>query len=207
MADKMSSMERVLTALSHKEPDRVPLFLLLAYYGAKEAGLTIEEYFRYPDNVAECQIKMQKKYKTDCYYSFYYAAVETEAFNGSTLFYDDAPPNSSIPVISSKEEISSLEVPDIKKSESLLKVLKTTEILKKAAGSEIPIIGVVMSPFSLPVMQTGFEKYLNLLYFEKDLFNQLMEKKLPVFVLIGQMHSLKQELQQSVILTLCLLRL
>ena len=31
----MNSMERTIAAISHKEPDRVPLFLLLSLYGAK----------------------------------------------------------------------------------------------------------------------------------------------------------------------------
>lgn len=55
------------------------------------------------------------------------------------------------------------------------RVLKTTEMLKKSSKEEVPIIGVVMSPFSLPIMQMGFEKYLELLYFKKEEFNQLMK--------------------------------
>jgi len=39
--NSMTSMERVLTTLSHKEPDRVPLFLLATMHGAKELGLSI----------------------------------------------------------------------------------------------------------------------------------------------------------------------
>ena len=42
---EMTPMERVLTTLSHKEPDRVPLFLLLTMHGANELGLSIKEYF------------------------------------------------------------------------------------------------------------------------------------------------------------------
>jgi uroporphyrinogen decarboxylase len=39
----------------------------------------------------------------------------------------------------------------------------------------VPIVGVVMSPFSLPVMQMGFERYLDLLYERRDLFDRLMQ--------------------------------
>ena len=41
----MTSLQRVLTTLGHKEPDRVPLFLLPNPHGAKELGLSIREYF------------------------------------------------------------------------------------------------------------------------------------------------------------------
>ncbi len=40
--ETMSSMQRVLTTLGHKEPGRVPFFLLLSLHGARELGLSIE---------------------------------------------------------------------------------------------------------------------------------------------------------------------
>ena len=39
MKPAATSMERVLTTLGHREPDRVPLFLLLSLHGARELGL------------------------------------------------------------------------------------------------------------------------------------------------------------------------
>jgi len=42
-------------------------------------------------------------------------------------------------------------------------------------GDDAPIIGVVMSPFSLPVMQMGFDKYIELMYERVELFERLMK--------------------------------
>lgn len=53
-------MERVMTTLSHKEPDRVPVFHMLTHYGAKELNIPIEEYFSKPEYVAEAQLLMKK---------------------------------------------------------------------------------------------------------------------------------------------------
>ena len=39
-------------------------------------------------------------------------------------------------------------------------------------------MGVVISPFSLPVMQMGFEPYLLLLHERPELFKRLMEVNL-----------------------------
>lgn len=39
----------------------------------------------------------------------------------------------------------------------------------------MPVIGVVISPFSLPIMQMGFEKYLDMLYEDEDSFHKLMK--------------------------------
>ena len=48
-------------------------------------------------------------------------------------------------------------------------------MLKEKIGDEAPIIGVVMSPFSLPVMQMGFDNYFDLIYESPELFKHLME--------------------------------
>lgn len=171
----MNSFERTMAAISHKEPDRVPLFLLLSLYGAKELDIPVKEYFSKPSNVVNAQLKMKEKYSNDCIYTFSYAPVEVEAFGGEVIFVDDGPPNSGEPFIKSYNQIKNIEVPDIKNTPCLRRVLESTQALKKEVGNETPIIGVVMSPFSLPVMQMGFEKYIELLYFHKAEFDNLMK--------------------------------
>ncbi len=174
MVKKMTSLERTLTALSQKEPDRVPLFLLLSMYGAKELAVTIEEYFSNPKNVVEGQLRMRKKYANDCIYTFFYASIETEAWGGETIFLEDGPPNSGEPFIS-KEDIKNIEIPKISEDKGLKKVLETTRLLKEKIGNEAPIIGVAVSPFSIPVMQMGFDKYIDLIYENEDVFWELMK--------------------------------
>jgi uroporphyrinogen decarboxylase len=175
MNREMTSMERVLTAISHKEPDRIPLFLLLSMYGAKELGMTVKEYFGKPQNIIEAQVRMTKKYNNDCYYGFSYAAIEFEAWGGEVLFSDDGPPNAGAPIIKKNTNINTLSPPSIKESKGLLRVLNTIEDLKKVAGDTKPIIGVVMSPVSLPVMQMGFDNYLDVMIERPDFFNKLIE--------------------------------
>lgn len=170
----MTSLQRVLTTLGHKEPDRVPLFLLVTMHGAKELGLSIEEYFSKAENVVEGQLKLRAKYRNDCIYNFFYAPLEIEAWGGEVIFHEDGPPNSGRPLIKNFQDIKELKIPDIKKNPCLGKVIKSAGMLKKRVGDEVPIIGVVMSPFSLPVMQMGFDKYIELMYEHHDLFQHLM---------------------------------
>ncbi|MDX1294648.1 MAG: uroporphyrinogen decarboxylase family protein [Sulfurimonadaceae bacterium] len=170
----MTSLERVLTAIGQQEGDRVPYFLLLTMHGAKELGMSIEEYFSKAENVCKGQVKLREKYGHDCYYSFFYAPVEVEAFGGEVVYSEDGPPNSGTPVVT-RDNISSLTAPDVTTSKPLQKVFEATRMLKEQAGDEVPIIGVVMSPFSLPVMQMGFENYLDLIYNEREKFEQLMK--------------------------------
>lgn len=171
----MTSMERVLTTLSHNEPDRVPQFLLLTMHGAKELCLSIKDYFSKAENVVEGQIRLQKKYRNDCFYSFFYAPLEIEAFGGEVIYSEDGPPNSGLPFLRNAEDILTLEPPQINQSKMLHRVLDAIKVLKERANGEIPIIGVAMSPFSLPVMQLGFDKYLEVMHYRKDLFERLIK--------------------------------
>ena len=170
----MTSLQRVLTTLSHKEPDCVPLFLLVTMHGAKELGLSIKEYFSKAENVVEGQLRLRAKYNNDLIYNFFYAPVEVEAWGGEVIYVENGPPNSGRPVIQAKM-IKTLEPPNVKQTACLQKVLKATEMLKARVGDDVPIIGVAMSPFSLPVMQMGFDKYIDIMYEEPDLFERLMK--------------------------------
>ncbi len=170
----MTSLQRVLTTLGHREPDRVPLFLLLTLHGAKELRCSIKDYFSHAESVVEGQLRLRAKYGGDCLYPFFYAAIETEAMGGEVRYFDDGPPNAGAPLIADVETIPRLKWPSPATSPVLARVLQTIRELKFRVGDEAPIIGVAMSPFSLPVMQLGLERYLELLQDRPDLWATLM---------------------------------
>lgn len=175
MVQKITSMERTMKALSFKEPDRVPLFFLFSMYGAKEACISIKDYFDNPDIVVKTQIYMQEKYCSDCYNAASYAAIEFEAFGGEVIFSEDGPPNAGKPIFSNFQDILSFSPPKVKQTKCLTKTLEIINKLK-AHSDAVPIIGTVVSPFSQPVMQMGFDKYLDLIYDEPQLFIELMKR-------------------------------
>ncbi len=170
----MTSMQRVMTALSHQEPDRVPFFLLLTMHGAKELGLSIRDYFSKAEQVIEGQIRLRDKYRHDCFYPLLYGAAEFEAFGGEVIWYEDGPPNSGEPFLKKPEDILQLKAPVPEETPCLRQMLDVISGLKERSGDTVPIIGVVISPFSLPVMQMGFPGYIELLYEEPELFTRLM---------------------------------
>lgn len=174
MSAPMSSLQRVLTTIGQAEPDQVPLFLLLTMHGARELGLSIHDYFANPRHVIEGQWRMRKKYRNDCYYAFFYAAIETKAWGAEVFYAEDGPPNCGGPLVRRSEDIRRLQPPRVADSPDLRRVLDAIAGLRARDG-ETPIIGVVMSPFSLPVMQLGFERYLLLMLEQPELFDHLMQ--------------------------------
>ena len=169
-------LQRVMTTLQHKEPDRVPFFLFFTMHGALEIGISIEEYFSKAEYVAEAQIKLQKKYGHDCVNGFYYIAAEFEAFAGDIIFSKEGPINAGAPIIHSSKDILSLKVPKVEEIPVLNRILKTIEVLNEKVGEELPVIGLVTSPLSLPIMQMGFDKYIELMVNEPEVFEVLLQK-------------------------------
>lgn len=170
-----TSMQRVITTLNFKEADRIPFFLFPTIHGARELSLNIKEYFSKPEYVVEGQVCMQKKYKHDCVYTYLYAPLMIEALGGEVIYYEDAPPNSGEPFIKKFDDINKLQVPEVSKTQCLMKILSITEMLKARTCGETPIIGAIFSPFSLPTMQMGMDKYIELIYDRPDLFEKLMK--------------------------------
>jgi uroporphyrinogen decarboxylase len=170
----MTSMQRVLTTMGQQEPDRVPMFLLTTMHGAKELDLSIRDYFSRAENVVEGQMRLLDKYRSDCLNPFHYAALEVEAFGGDTVFINDGPPNAGEPVIRHSEDIDRLEPPRVAEAVGLNRVLETIRQLKARVGDTVPIIGVAVSPFSLPVMQMGFGPYIELMHEQPQRFARLM---------------------------------
>jgi len=171
----MNSLERVLQALEHKEADRVPYFLHLSMHGAKSLKMSLKEYFSKGSYLAEGQLLLQKRFGHDCLNGFAYAAIEIEAWGGEVIFHENGPPNSGKPMLHSPAQISKLKAPDPYDSPALKRVLDAIGIMKDNVGSEVPIIGVVISPFSLPVMQMGFPTYLDYLEGNSQELKQLLE--------------------------------
>lgn len=173
---RMTSLERVLTTLGHQEPDRIPVFLLLTMHGAKELGMSIEEYFSKGSQVAEGQLRMREKFGHDCYYPFFYASIETQAMGGKVIFRPDGPPNAGEPILQ-PSTISRFQPPKVEDSPQLIEVLESIRLIKERDATA-PIIAVAISPFSLPVMQMGFENFIDLIMEDRSMFWELMEKNI-----------------------------
>lgn len=178
MNNAMSSMERFLSALANREADRVPFFLMLTMHGARELGMPVREYLQSAQAIAEGQARMQKKYGHDCYYTFTYSAVAVEAWGAEVSFRDDGPPNAASSIIQKRDDIRLISPPRVNEAASLQTSIEATRLLVAEGRGRIPVIGTIISPFSLPVMQMGFDHYLELIYEDDGLFWALMEKNI-----------------------------
>lgn len=171
----LTSAQRLSISLSHQEPDRVPFFIPAILQGARELGVSIREYYSRADYVVEGQMRLRAKYQHDVVAGVLYGAAEIEAWGGEVIFREDGPPNAGYPPLKHPEDILRLEAPRIADSPVLQRVLAVIRGLHERVGGEAPVMGSVISPFSLPVMQMGFDRYFELIYEQPELFARLMQ--------------------------------
>ncbi len=175
MEKKYTSMERVLTTMNMGEPDKVPLFLMCTHYCAKFLDMSVKEYFSKPINVARGQLALLKKLNNDCLNPLYSAAHEYAAFGSEVIYSEEGPPNAGEPIIKNFDDILKLQLPDVKNCKVLGDCLETISILRSEVGTQVPITGSVLSPFSLPILQLGFSKYIELIYEKPELLEHLIK--------------------------------
>src|SRR3989339_589442 len=107
-----NSMERLVAALQGKPSDRIPVFCNLLDQGAKELGISLEEYYTNGALVAEAQLQMRERYGHDNVWSLFYVGKEAELLGCKKIRYaKDGPPNVEDYVIKSYADIDKLIVP------------------------------------------------------------------------------------------------
>lgn len=175
----MTGMERLLAAINGTLADRIPVFCNLLDQGAKELGLSLEEYYSSGEYVAEAQLKMRAKYGYDCLWSLFYVGKEAELLGCRKIIYaKDGPPNVGEMVIKKYEDIGRLQVPDdIASHPAFAEELKCLRILKAEAGGKYPICAYLTASMTLPAILMGIEKWLQMLMLGPyDLRDELLAK-------------------------------
>jgi len=175
----MTGMERLAAAINGTLADRIPVFCNLLDQGAKELGLSLEEYYSSGEHVAEAQLKMRAKYGYDCLWSLFYVGKEAELLGcRKMIFAKDGPPNVGEMVIKKYDDIARLQVPDdISSHPAFAEELKCLRILKAEAGGTYPICAYLTASMTLPAILMGMEKWMQMLMMGPyDLRDELLTK-------------------------------
>ena len=162
----ITGMDRLVAAISGSACDRIPVFCNLLDQGAKELGISLEEYYAHGDYVAEAQIRMREKYGHDNVWSLFYVGKEAELLGcNKIIFAKDGPPNVEDFVIKTYDDIHKLEIPDdVSTHPAFEEGLKCLRILRKEAGGAYPICAYITASMALPALLMGMDKWMELLF-------------------------------------------
>lgn len=160
-----TSMERLLAAIDGKIIDHIPVFCNLLDQGARELGVSIQDYFADGEKVAEAQLRMLEKYGHDNVWSLFYVGKEAELLGCRAIRYAaDGPPNVADYVIKRYDDIDKLQVPDdILTHPGFAEPAKCLARLKREVGGKVPICAYLTASMSLPAILMGMENWMELL--------------------------------------------
>ncbi|MCK9208588.1 MAG: uroporphyrinogen decarboxylase family protein [Salinivirgaceae bacterium] len=161
----ITGFDRLMAAANGEKSDRIPVFCNLLDQGAKELGLSLEEYYSKGEYVAEGQLKMREKYGYDNLWSLFYVGKEAELLGCKNIIYaNDGPPTIGHMVIRKPEDIHNMVIPDdISNHPEFQETLKCLQILKKESGGKYPICAYITASMAMPAMLMGMEKWMDML--------------------------------------------
>lgn len=156
----MNSLERVKTAIKHKEPDVVPVGPMIGNHAAYINKIKLIDYYTKGNVMAQAQYSTWEIYGQDIVLALsdnYYIA---EGFGCEVDFHENSTPTLRKPAISSIKQIFELKVPNPYTDGRMPVYLEAIEILKDKLQSSVCIRGTGTGPFSLASHLMGTQNFL-----------------------------------------------
>lgn len=154
---KLTPVERMLTAIRHKEPDRVPVAHLANAVSRRIMGTTFPEYSRSAEKAADVFYASIDFLNSDFIVLLLDLSVEAADF-GQEIFYPEhstAHPNYVNPVIRDADDYLKIKPIDFSKAKRMNELVTLSEIMVKRVGFRSLISGFVYGPLGILSMMRG----------------------------------------------------
>jgi uroporphyrinogen decarboxylase len=161
----MNPIERVITSLGHREPDRVPVYPILSGVTRKLVGATYEKWATDAETCANALIAAQEQFGLDCIVTLIDLSLEADAWNIPTVFPENAAahPDYSNPVIREIEDYSKIKKADYRTSKRMMMHIDVCRRLVEAKGKDVPIVAFVFGPLGvLSMLRNQQDMYMDL---------------------------------------------
>lgn len=170
----MNSMERVVKALQHQEPDRVPVYPILSGVSRKLIGASYRDWSLDADVYSRAMLASQREFDLDCIVTLIDLSVECDAW-GQELVYPEneaAHPNYSNCVIKSIEDYGKIKKVDYRSSKRMMMHIDACRKIVREAKGEFPVIAFVFGPLgTLSMLRNQQDLYMDL-YDDPDAVKQ-----------------------------------
>lgn len=172
----MNGYERIHAALNGEWPDQRPVMLHNFMLAAREAGLTMKEYYTQAENVAKVHIEAQEKYELDGILLDIDTAVLASAVGVPVDYPDNEPARVHEPALEKLEQIDDLEPANIFEDKRVQIALEGARLLKSHCGDELYLRGNCdQAPFSLASMMRTPESWMTDLLTDEERCFKLLD--------------------------------
>jgi uroporphyrinogen decarboxylase len=158
--EQMTGLERVVSALQHKEGDRVPAAPLFLGGARRVLGVTHQEWSTDPELTAEGMIQTTKLVGQDAICCAMDLSVEAADFGQEIKFPIEDTPQAVYknPLIKSPEDYARLKRVDPRKTDRMSKNLRYLERVVQALGKEKAVLGFFYEPLGVLSMMRSAER-------------------------------------------------
>lgn len=161
----MNSMERVVTALQHKEPDRVPVYPIISGASRRLIGASYKDWSNDADICAEALLKAKEEFDLDCIVTLIDLSIECDAWGQELVYPEDeaAHPNYNNCVVKEIEDYAKIKKVDYRTSKRMMMHIDTCKKLVEAANGEYPVVAFVFGPLgTLSMLRNQQDMYMDL---------------------------------------------
>ncbi len=161
----MNSMERVLAALSHQEPDRVPVYPILAGVNRRLVGADYPTWSTDAAVCAEGYLKTAEMFDIDCLVTLIDLSVECDAWGQKIVYPENeaAHPDFDELLIRDIDDYARIGKVDYRNSRRMNMHLDVIRRLAAEKKGGLPIVAFVFGPLgTLSMMRSQQELYLDL---------------------------------------------
>lgn len=156
----MNSKERVIMALNHQEPDRVPVYPLINSAAPKFCNISYEDFSKDADICADAILKTTDEVGVDILCTLVDLSVEAADW-GQKIIYkekDAAHPDMDDRLIKTAEDYDKIGIINPRETPRMGMMIEVAKKLKAAKGDEMPLVGFVFGPLGVVSMMRGQEK-------------------------------------------------
>ncbi len=156
---RLSSLERVITTIRHKEPDRPPVMTLLGGAARQITGISFPEYSQDAEKAAEVFMSGFDLIGGDIIILMWDLSVEAADFGQKVIFPENSTPyrDYSDPLIKDVEDYTRLRPVSVSETRRMKEFVKLCEIMVKRAGLRALVSGFTFGPLGVLSMMRGVE--------------------------------------------------
>lgn len=161
----MNSMERVVTALQHQEPDRVPVYPILSGITRNLVGASYKDWSTNADICSEALLKAREEYQQDCIVTLIDLSVECDAWGQEIIFPENeaAHPNYNNCVVNDIDEYEKIKKVDYKSSKRMMMHIDVCKKLVEESKGEFPVVAFVFGPLgTLSMLRNQQDMYMDI---------------------------------------------
>lgn len=161
----MTSYERVAAALSHRQPDRVPVCPILCGISRRLVGASYEKWSTDAPTCAAGFLQAAAQFEVDCLVTLIDLSIECDAWGQKLIFPENeaAHPDYSDTVIKEIADYRKIQPVDYRTSKRMMMHIDVCRRLVAEKKGKLPVVAFVFGPLgTLSMLRNQQEMYMDL---------------------------------------------